>query len=409
MDLRAARERAWFRRVMNRFGAVLGTIALGTLALIAAATGCGGDDSGGSAGTTATGGSAGSSGIGGGAGDASSDAGSGGSAGSDAGSDGPVSDGWVPKPEPGDVSFAALAPLPHGEQLIFADWNPIPNTVSSILPDGTGETPIFAAYRVWSLGASHDGTKIAFACGDPLQEQHYGFNLGDAIQNTWLYDVTTESASILSYGNINDECHTWNASDDRIYVCRRYDFAADYSQSPPAYSNKGYRLGRIALVDGNIEWLVPEPPATELDLHPAPTADESTLYYTEIDVVAGKQTRKIMKKSLPGGTPELFLDQASAPVLSPDGTRLLYADTSQGSALFVMDLATASPVKVASENGTSAVWSPDGSKLAFLWGETQTCGHIDVVAADGSQADAPTRVRQCGSSFLTELAWIDVP
>lgn len=64
---------------------------------------------------------------------------------------------------------------------------------------------------------------------------------------------------------------------------------------------------------------------------------------------------------------------------------------------------------MASRNGTSAVWSPDGSKVAYLWGETMGCSHIEVVLADGSQADAPVRVRDCGNSFVTELAWVVRP
>ena len=68
-----------------------------------------------------------------------------------------------------------------------------------------------------------------------------------------------------------------------------------------------------------------------------------------------------------------------------------------------------SVVKVASVDGTDAVWSPDGSKIAFLWSATQSCNDINVVAADGSQADAPVVVRPCGSSFITKLAWFTNP
>ena len=64
-------------------------------------------------------------------------------------------------------------------------------------------------------------------------------------------------------------------------------------------------------------------------------------------------------------------------------------------------------VKVATHPGTEANWSPDGTKIAFLWGETQSCNHIEIVAADGSEADAPFRVRDCGPAFITELEWID--
>lgn len=368
-------------------------------ALMAAPSACGSDD--GSGGSGATGGSAGS-GAGSGSGGQSGDAAVGGASGSDAGSDAPATDGNVPKPEPADISFQSVNAIPQGEQLLFNDWSPQPNSVSSIKPDGTGETKIFEAYRVWSMGVASDVSKIAFACGDPLQKEHYGLDIGDAIQNTWLYDVGQQSAAVLAWGNINDECHTWSPKNDSLYLCRRRDFSGT--------TNKTYRIGRLGL-DASTTWLGlgEDSTPTTMELHPQPTADESTLYYTLIQIAGGKQSRSIMKKALPSGTPETLRTNASAGVLSPDGTRLLFADTSQKSALFSMKLDGTDLVKVASRDGTSATWSPDGKKVAYLWGETMGCAHIEVVAADGSQADTPTRIRECGSSFVTELAWVVRP
>jgi len=365
-----------------------------------AASACGSDDggsasggSGGMAGSAATGGSGGNDASTGGMG------GSAGSAGSDAGSDGPLTDGYVPNPEPGHIDFAALNPLPAGEQLLFNDWSTQPNTVSSIKTDGTSETKIFQAYRVWSMGVSGKADKIAFACGDPEQAAHYGLSLGDAIQNTWVYDAATQSAAVLSWGNVNDECHHFNAKDDFIYVCRRYDFQADFS-------NKGYRVGRLPVANGSIEWLGPEPPQTTLELHPLPNADDSELFYTVVEIAAGKQTRKIVKKTLPNGTPTTVRDNAGNPALSPDGARILFADYTDKGALYSMKTDGSDVVKVATRPGTEAGWSPDGSKVAYLYGETQTCNHIEIVMADGSQADSPVRVRDCGTAFITELEWI---
>jgi len=386
-----------------RLGAVPFLAASLTLSGAALLAGACSSDGGGSAASGGAAGSGGSSGASGSGGSGGSDASVGGTGGSDAGSDAPVTDGWVPTPAPGDIDFEAKNPLPSGEQLLFNDWTPQPNTVSSIKPDGTGETVVFRAYRVWSMGVSHDASKIAFACGDPMQLQHYGLNLGDAIQNTWLYDVAGQTASILSFGNINDECHTFNAKDDTLYVCRRYDFA----QNQGTFTNKGYRLGRVPLATGDIDWLGAEPPVTTLELHPQPSADESVVYYTLIEIAGGKQTRKIVKKALPGGTPETIRENAGSPVLSPDGTRLLFADSTDKGALYTMKTDGTDVVKVATHPGTEGNWSPDGTKIAFLWAETQSCNHIEVVAADGSEVNSPFRVRDCGSAFITELEWID--
>jgi Tol biopolymer transport system component len=116
-----------------------------------------------------------------------------------------------------------------------------------------------------------------------------------------------------------------------------------------------------------------------------------------------------MKMTLPGAAPTLVKDGATLAALSPDGTRILYADSNDKSALYSMLLNGDDVVKVTSRNGTEASYSPDGSRVAFLWGETQSCNHIEVVMADGSQADAPVRVRDCGAAFITELSWIDRP
>lgn len=380
-------------------------ILLGALWVLGAVTplACGSEGGGGGA---TSGGAAGAGGIGGiggiGSGGTAGDASVGGSAG-DAASDAALGDGNVAKPEAADISFKAVNPVPTGEQLLFNDWNPQPNAVFSIKPDGSGETKLFEAYRVWSMGVAHDVSKIAFACGDPLQNEHYGINIGDAIQHTWLYDVGQQSASVLAWGNINDECHDFNQKNDSLVICRRRDFTA-------AGGNKTYRVGRLALT-GAFEWLGlgEDDTATTLELHPQLSADEGTLHYTLIKIAGGKQQRSIVKKTLPGGAPETVRADASGAVLSPDGTRLLFADSLQKSALYSMKLDGSDVLKVATRNGTSPVWSPDGTKVAYLWGETQGCSHIEVVLADGSQADAPTRIRECGSSFVTELSWVVKP
>jgi hypothetical protein len=310
-------------------------------------------------------------------------------------------DAAVPKPSPAEIEFSVVNPLPSGEQILFNDWNPMPNTLHAIRPDGSQEITVFRAYRIWSLGSSHDGKTLAFACGDSQQKQNYGIDLGDAIQHTWLFDIASQSASVFAWGNLNDECHEFTRSGDALWVCRRWNFSDQGTF-------EGYQLARLSLPCGELS-LPTSPADNQLELSPRPTPDESALYFTIVEIAAGKQTRRIVRQALPAGEPELVRESATLMALSPDGTRLLFSDHSQAGALFVSGLDGSELVKVASDGGTNAVWSPDGSRIAYLWSETQICSHVQIVLADGSQADAPERVRDCGNAFITELAWLSVP
>ncbi|MBX3129924.1 MAG: hypothetical protein KF718_24620 [Polyangiaceae bacterium] len=374
----------------------MGALLRGLASLAWAALLCGCDGGGSSAGS---GGAAGAAGAGGGA--------SGGSAGSAgaAGSSGAAGAPSYPKPEPADVSFSAGSALPSGEQLLFSDWNASPNTVSRIGVDGGGEAVVFRAYRIWSLGANADASRLAFACGDPQQAQNYGIALGDAIQHTWLYDTATQSASVLSWGNLNDECHRFNATSSALYVCRRYDFEQNAAQQ---WVNKGYQLGRLQVADGAFELLTPVV-SGRLELHPVPSADETLVYFTRILIAGGSQQRTIVRRSLSTDEELDVRPSATLQDISPDFQRMVFQNSADQSKLWVSKLDGSEAVRVADRSGTNARFSPDGQKVAFLYGETQSCSHIEIVAADGSEEDSPTRVRDCGSAFVADLLWIDRP
>jgi len=315
---------------------------------------------------------------------------------------GPVSATFVPTPA--DIQFSAASLLPHGEQILFNDWNPSPNTLSSMTPDGLAVTKVFSAYRLWSFGVSHAGDTIAFACGDPQQEAHYqGLNLGDAIQHTWLFDAASQAATLLADGNVNDECHAFAPGDATLYVCRRYDFTN-------CFADKGYRLGALDLATKAFTFLSPEDPST-MALNPQPTPDGASLVFAEIQATSGGFVRTIQEMDLPAGTPSLVRDAAGFPGLSPDGTRYVYADYTDGGKLWVSTLDGSAKQRIAPQ-GDSAAWSPDGASVAYLAADTSvSCNHVDVVKADGSTATAPVRVRDCTKTneFITELAWIVRP
>jgi hypothetical protein len=346
---------------------------------------------------------------GGGPGSGGSPATGGGGATSTGGSGAGGGGGAIYVPTPEDVGFVPLNAVPPGEQILYNDWS-FPDQVKSMAPDGSGATPIFSIYRVWAMTVSRAGDRIAFSCGDPEQEEHYGITLGDAIQHTWLYEMASESITPIAYGNINDECHHFGPGDTHLYLCRRYDFVYEPPE-PPSYF--GYRIGRIelsALADPSMgfSWLVPE--SADFTLHPQVVASE--MYFDRVVIQGASQHRSIERLALPSGTPELVRDAAYAPRLSPDGTRLLYADATQGSALFVADLEGENPTLVAAANGTSPSWSPDGTRIAYLlWANAVACAHVEVVNADGSTANDPERIVDCAltGENITELAWFVRP
>jgi hypothetical protein len=321
--------------------------------------------------------------------------------------------GAYPIPTPASIQFAAKAALPSGEQLLFNDWNPQPNTVSSLTPDGVTKTVLFEIYRAWSMGVSHDAKSIAFSCGDPDQQADFGLQIGDSIQQTWIYDVATQAIELVAHGNINDECHTFGPGDTTLWVCRRYDFVEEGDGGDLTGTNKGYRIGRIDLPSNDFTFVTADDSSTSTSaLYPQPTAGGGVYYSTSQSVSATETKSTVLFMPQACGAASVVRSDAHEPVLSPDGTRYVYADDSDTGSLHASALDGTMAVKLTSEQGTNAVWSPDGTRVAYLFYDSAAgCQHIDVVASDGSTATSPTRLRDCGKSgeFITELAWFVKP
>lgn len=115
------------------------------------------------------------------------------------------------------------------------------------------------------------------------------------------------------------------------------------------------------------------------------------VYYTETDA-AGMS--RIFSRKTDGTEPELLVEDASEPAMSPDG--LLVAVVSKGK-LGLVGISDKQLTTLLDRPGVSQpTWSPSGQQIAFLLG-----GQIWIVDADGSD------VRQVGElpGPALDLAW----
>ncbi len=308
--------------------------------------------------------------------------------------------GVVPPLNASEIGYDARSALPIGQSIVFNDWASTPNRVLAMTPDGATVSEVFAASRVWSMGVSRKSDRVAFAAADPDQQAHYGVSIGDAVQNTWLYDVATATVELLSGGNLNDECHAFSDDDRYLYVCRRAGFV-DGAPPPP------YALARVDIVTREVEQLT-APSPTSLALHPQPLPGGLRVLYTEVALSGGKQSRSVRSLDLATHASTEVRAGASLGAVSADGARYVYGDTAKGG-LWVAPIAGGAPVQITADAGTSARFSPDGGKVVYLrHDDAGNCSHVLVVAADGSGKAAPTQIRDCVASkeFITQLAWI---
>ncbi|MCB9607742.1 MAG: PD40 domain-containing protein [Polyangiaceae bacterium] len=389
-------------------------VRLACIGLACLLVACGSDE--GSGGEGGAGATAGVAGAGGGGAGVAGTAGSGGAAGSagvgGAGAAGgcvgaPALDDSFPRPTAAAIQFSAKNPLPQGESIVYNDWG-TPNAVRAMRPDGSEQSLLFTALRVWSMGVEPGGARIAFSVTDPAQETNYGLNFLDSIQHTWLYDSSTQQVELVSHGNINDECHLFAPDGTGLYVCRRFDFAEDSSGG----HFKGWQLGRIDFGCGTYQ-AYGALQDNVFELNPAPLLpaaagqDVSELLFTRITLTPpNTQVREIRRMQVSDGSSEGFLADADNPVVSPDGKRFLYRSRVAPRGLYVRDVSGGTPVSIVAADVTNPVWSPDGTRVAYLMPDPTQCSHIEVRAADGT-GDA-TRLLDCVDSgqFVTKLSWI---
>ncbi len=312
-------------------------------------------------------------------------------------------------PTGADIRFSATAALPSGSWLLYNDWSQDPNRLYA-LPTadlGGARRELFQVNRVWAFGARSDGTKLLFSAWDEQQEAHFGVTFGDSIQNTFEYDTAALTVRAVSWGNQNDECHTFTADGADAFVCRRYDFM-------PGGAFSGWRLGKLHLADGSFEFVRPDQ-QTQFELHPTPVPGTSTLLFELRDHPPATGST-IMSRDLTTGTETMVEASARRPTLAPDGHRLLFQNADDSNRYYVMDLdqPTQPAVLVSPTTGVGQVrWSPDGGTIVYTVSDNaNSCDDLETVAISGMTAAAPTRIRRCvdhDAEFITNIAWVEVP
>jgi len=190
---------------------------------------------------------------------------------------------------------------------------------------------------------SPDGSRIVFA-----QSQGEKGLFIENVDGTGLRFLPgTEDAGFVSPHWSPDGSFIAYSIDDRIYV-----------SSPDAGAPREIARGR------NASW----------------SPDGSLIAYTEghtIQVVspAGGSPREIGRGTMGDGGP-----WSDGSAWSPDGSQLLFAD---GDPVYVVNVDGSGMTKVG--NGSSASWSPDGTRIAYVHsGYRARTGYVSVAAPDGS-------------------------
>ncbi|MBA3453675.1 MAG: PD40 domain-containing protein [Deltaproteobacteria bacterium] len=311
-----------------------------------------------------------------------------------------------------DIQFVAGEALPSGNWLLASEWAGTPNKVFALDPANLGgpARTVFTATRVWSMGAKKDGSAILFSSHDPMQEAHFGVTIGDAIQNSFVFDSPTRTIRLLGDGgawaNVNDECFHPSADGAFVNLCRRYDFTAD--------SFLGWRLGRITVSDGSFEFVRPDAPGGPFELN-AQEIPGTTKILFELRARPPATGVSIHTRDLVTGVEVMVRQNAYRPVLAPDGHRVLFADPMNQSRLKTFDLQAPGDAAVVVSPTLSAgdgTWSPDGQTIVYtVFDQANSCDHIERVTWSGSTWSAPERLRNCVQTreFIANLSWITIP
>jgi hypothetical protein len=142
-----------------------------------------------------------------------------------------------------------------------------------------------------------------------------------------------------------------------------------------------FDAGRLQVVGEPVQ-LMDAPPETDLDAEPVASASHDGKLVVLENPPVDTQLGWLDRTGTLRGTLALPRGPWGKAVLSPDDR---YAVVPNGDDLWRIDLAHSSPLRLTSGGGfhTAPVWSPDGSKIAYTTGG-QGAERIDLMNSDGS-------------------------
>jgi Tol biopolymer transport system component len=226
-------------------------------------------------------------------------------------------------------------------------------------------------------------------------------SIGDEEEQVWLYDLSRETLTRLTFGGSRNGASAWTADGKRI-----------------AYqSNKEGPLNifwQLADGSGGLERLTT---SEHLNAPTSFSSDGEQLAYVELDPTTGTDIWILrLSDPLPGSgqvrKPRLFLRtpfNESVPRFSPDGHWLAYiSDESGRYEVYVQPYpGPGGKWQISTEGGTEPAWNPNGRELFYRSGEKMMA--VDITAQPGFTPGTP-RILFQGPYVLSEgtVPWYDI-
>jgi hypothetical protein len=292
-----------------------------------------------------------------------------------------------------------------GSFIFYNNWDNygVKDTIEMISPDGSYKGIRMYAKRVWSFGIGLNGSTIAFSTNDPYQQERYGLNIYDAIQNTWLLK-NGELPVQISFGPVNDECHNFLSDNKTLLMCRRANFRPD-----PQYMaiSDPYRILVYDLIEAKEEYLTPLD--SRYNDYAADVRYDGIILFNRNTISA--RTIDIMTLNRATGDIGLLLKDANTPVFSRDGKKVLFRKKGSNK-LFMADADSLdNPVVLVdgvNQSISEYAFSPDGEEIAYtIEDRASNCSDLMVVKKDGTES---RKILDCSDEkkFITVIKWVDV-